>query len=734
MRTWSILCAGALITALALSGCGRGSSSSSVPTPASLSGRLTVLTPGSGETAGFPLPIPLHLPSEQASAEEQASAGERPSAEFVPGEILIKYNEDSHPVSGKFLAPGGEFEVIRSTSLGDGTLRLVRIADPASGSRGDLMKETLMKIAELSSNPRVEYAQPNYIYKPLFVPSDELYPYQWNYPLIKLDHVWDENLVNDVSSITVAVVDTGLARSGPSKTNSNHPDLGITGDNIIDEYDFISDPESSLDGDSIDDDATDPGDDPDGQTSTFHGIHVAGIVGALTHNQEDGAGIGVAGVAGGKNSGARIMVLRALGAGGGTTSDIIEAVKYAAGLENSSESIPRKADIINLSLGSPANDPALEEAVNEAYAEDVLLVAAAGNDGNDTAYYPATYENVISVSAVDIGAEAADYSNYGTGVDLTAPGGSFSYDLNLDGYLDGILSTLVEQEGPDGPYTFNYGYYQGTSMATPHIAGAAALVKQALKAAGKNSSPAKIMDILYSTAIDLGEPGRDDLYGYGLVNVYGAVMEALGEDQGPVLFPEPKKLILEGPNPEGGVLLKNIGGQGPINITDITAESGEAWLSVSPLSGTADESGMEITISVDTDAHPEIMNGSIHTEQLTVRSDGGTETIYVLYSGTGITDEPQNVGTVYAVAVDPDLYEVIGLALTGYDEEYEYTIEDLQPGSYIIGASTDRDGDDIIFEPGEAYGFYPEADSPGILEVGWDDLVGIDFAIMDAPL
>lgn len=148
-----------------------------------------------------------------------------------------------------------------------------------------------MEIGRLNSLTYVEYAEPNYIYRAQFTPNDEYYSRQWHLPLTKIDRVWDDGsltLLNDLSSVTVAVIDTGIVRY-----STVHPDLtGI----FRDEYDFISDSEKSLDGDGPDDDASDTG-------SSYHGTHLSGIIGALTNNFT-----GVAGVAGGNSDGLKVQV------------------------------------------------------------------------------------------------------------------------------------------------------------------------------------------------------------------------------------------------------------------------------------------------------------------------------------------------------------------------------------------------------------------------------------------
>ncbi len=221
------------------------------------------------------------------------------------------------------------------------------------------------------------------------------------------------------------MIDTGVVL--------RHPDLQ---GQLVAGYDFIRDRGNAVDGDGIDRDPDDPGDrsNPDG-SSSFHGTHVAGTVAAATGNS-----LGVAGVA----FGAKVMPLRAVGRFGGSIYDIEQAVRFAAGLPNDSGTVPpRRADVINLSLGSTyadAEDQAVFEAARTA---GVVVVAAAGNSADSERFYPAAYPGVLAVSAVDINKNLAPYSSFGSWVSVAAPGGSTARDVNGDGKPDGVLSTVA---------------------------------------------------------------------------------------------------------------------------------------------------------------------------------------------------------------------------------------------------------------------------------------------------
>ena len=279
---------------------------------------------------------------------------------------------------------------------------------------------------------------------------------QWHYPLINLPEAWDTTVGN--ADVLVAVIDTGIL--------FNHPDLA---GQLVSGYDFVRNPDEALDGDGIDPDPSDPGSSSRGGSESFHGTHVSGTVAARSDNFQ-----GVAGSA----FGARVMPLRALGAGGtGTSYDIGQAVRFAAGLPNDSGTVPdAPADIINLSLGGAPFDQSTQNLYNEVRAAGVIVVAAAGNNASSMPLYPASYNNVISVSAVDAQRRLAAYSNFGSAVDLSAPGGDRGVDLNGDGFPDGILSTSAEIQS-DNTFNYVYSFLDGTSFAAPHVSGVLALMK-----------------------------------------------------------------------------------------------------------------------------------------------------------------------------------------------------------------------------------------------------------------
>ncbi|MDN3578868.1 S8 family peptidase [Chitinimonas viridis] len=300
------------------------------------------------------------------------------------------------------------------------------------------------------NNPDIAYAEPDVINRIMAVPTDPYYSMQWDMyePAggMNVERAW--NITRGEGAV-VAVLDTGVRA---------HPDLVA---NLLPGYDFISNDAAGNDGDGRDADPTDPGDDC-GQGSSWHGTHVAGTVAAVADN-----GIGVAGVA----PAAKVVPVRVLGKCGGSSGDIIDAMVWASG--GTVTGVPDNANparVLNLSLGSAI--PCLNsyrEAVAHVSKLGALVVAAAGNESqNVRSAQPASCPGVLAVSATTRAGGRAYYSNYGSLVSLAGPGGE-TFEAS-----DGILSTF--NEGLSEPGADSYYFYQGTSMAAPHIAGLAALM------------------------------------------------------------------------------------------------------------------------------------------------------------------------------------------------------------------------------------------------------------------
>jgi serine protease len=407
------------------------------------------------------------------------------AAEAVAGELLVGFNAgaNAQQISGIYHAHGlTELEQL----YGSDHVRRVAVPEQAS----DAVTEALGK------NPLVEYAEANYIASTQFTPDDPFYSYQWHlsndtYGGIQIEQAWDVTSGHDA---IVAVLDTGVAYENYSDSTGSYyvaPDLTET--RFVPGYDFINNDSHANDDHS-------------------HGTHVAGTIAQSTDNAR-----GVSGVA--FNS--SVMPVKVLGKdGSGSHSGIANGIKWSA---------DNGANVINLSLGGSSPSQTLEDALAYAHNKGVTIVAAAGNDGQEGVSYPAAYDDyVIAVSATRYDEQIASYSNYGSSIDLAAPGGDTSVDQNGDGYPDGVLQNTFN---PSTQNTSDFGYYffQGTSMAAPHVSGVAALiVSQGV------TDPLQVRDILESSAKDKGPEGVDIYYGHGIVDAAAALALLSDTNSAPV--------------------------------------------------------------------------------------------------------------------------------------------------------------------------------------------------------
>lgn len=424
-------------------------------------------------------------------------------------------------IEGQRLQAGGRagaakpFEVghLRRLSVGGDVVRASRKLDREGA-------EALMR--QLAANPNVEYVEVDQLMRAIYTPNDTNYGQQWGYfeatGGIKANEAWD---ITNGTGVVVAVLDTGYAA---------HTDLAA---NTIAGYDMISDTTAAGDGNGRDNNPADPGDYEGGYPSSWHGTHVAGTVAAVTNN-----GKGVAGTA----WGAKVQHVRVLGRGGGYTSDIVDGITWASG--GTVSGLPANAtpaEVINMSLGGSGSCSAsYQNAINAAVARGTTVVVAAGNSNvNVSGAVPANCQNVIAVAATDRNGARASFSNYGTGIDISAPG-------------VGILSTL--NAGTQGPGAESYAAYDGTSMAAPHVAGVVALMQAH---ATTPKTPAEIESIIKATARAL--PGAcSGGCGAGIINAKAAVDAVNGTTPPPP------------PPPTGGTLTKGV------TVTGLGASTGNS--------------------------------------------------------------------------------------------------------------------------------------------------------------
>ena len=582
-------------------------------------------------------------------------------------------------------------EDLQQKSAGIAGIKLKKEGHPTS-ERNSLRSRTYDAIRRLRLDPEVEYAHSNYRLKARRIPNDSFHPTQWHYNQIALEEAWD--LTTGSDSIIVAVIDTGVI---------SHPDLQTR---TIAGYDFISDPSVAGDGNGRDSDPTDAGDDANGPgIHSYHGTHVAGTIGAVMNN-----GLGVSGV----TWQTKIMPLRVLGKGGGSSLDLAEAIKYAAGLPNLSGTFPpQRAHVVNMSLSACAQNPTERAAVEAARSVGIILVAAAGNNRAGepgcppgSLEFPASYDGVVSVAAVDIQQSPARYSSFGSRIVVAAPGGEMiaGTDVNRDGNPDGVLSTWRNPlNGQD-----SYAFASGTSMAAPHVAGVVGL----MLAVNPALTPLDLDLLLAGThqrttrriTTDLELPGRDDEVGHGLINAAQAVRASLEVVGGPP--PTASILTVSATQLNFDTMLDTLNfsavnaGSGALYINSVTDDV--PWLTLTPASGNAP---LSLRARVDRSALPT----GTHTGRITIASNASQNpdatldvTIKVSAVGAG------NVGTIFVLVLNPQSFVSVGQAETSVGQGYGFAIPAIPPEAYFVIAGTDRDDNGFICEEEDACGVYPD--------------------------
>ncbi|MBX7212537.1 MAG: S8 family serine peptidase [Thermoflexales bacterium] len=397
-----------------------------------------------------------------------------------------------------------------------GGAHVVRIAQRVPIEEAEALA---LRIRAESAALGIDSVEPDRMLRATFTPNDPMFAQQWHLQIpggnagmgANLPGAWD--ITTGDASTVMALIDTGVRK--------DHPDLA---GRFLEGYDFVSDAEVGNDGNGRDSDPSDPGDwvtaaenatpgSPyfgcGAADSSWHGTHVAGIMGATGNNN-----VGVAGA----NWKAKLLPIRVLGKCGGYTSDIIDALRWAAG--GSVPEVPANrtpARVINLSLGGTGPCAgAMAAAVAEVVAAGAVIVVAAGNSNDNVAgETPGNCPGVIAVGASDHRGERAPYSNYGSRVTISAPGGN----TRDGGSARGILSTL--NAGKTTPGAASYAAYQGTSMATPLVAGIVGL----MLAANPALTPDQVTAVLRETATPFPSASgcTTSLCGAGIVNAAAAV-------------------------------------------------------------------------------------------------------------------------------------------------------------------------------------------------------------------
>jgi serine protease len=438
-----------------------------------------------------------------AAALALAAAPTASAAHFVPGRVIVGY---------KFGLSHGQRASVAKAARVVGGGRLPEGARIVRTRPGETVAQAIKR---LRKDPRVRYAVPNYVaHATGFVPNDpgvggaatDWTQLQWNFvgPYgVDAPDAWQQAISDGVDGgrgVTVAVLDTGVAYENYKRFRRD-PDLYAT--RFVHPYDFVDHDKHAND-------------------ENGHGTHVTGTIAQKTNND-----IGLTGLAYGVN----IMPVRVLDAHGeGDAGAIARAIRYAA---------REHAQVINMSLEfdssiTASQIPDIVSAIRYAHSKGVVVVGAAGNAAESAVAYPARTNYVISVGGTTEHGCQADYSNSGSGLDVVAPGGGD--DAPLDGDPLDIQNCHPDERGRDiYQVTFTrdvrtFGIpsnYEGTSMACPHVSAIAALIIASGILGTHHPSPQAVENRIKQTATDLGPPGVDHRYGYGLVNAYAAINPAI---------------------------------------------------------------------------------------------------------------------------------------------------------------------------------------------------------------
>ncbi|HEY4091861.1 MAG TPA: S8 family serine peptidase [Luteibacter sp.] len=605
-----------------------------------------------------------------AAAPASFAAGAAPHATFNVSTLrtqgsydrfIVKYRDGTTQRTNAAAATQAVSAALSRTAATSSSLRAGKAAMPVAsyarklGTGADLVRvsrkltasEADALIRQIASDPAVAHVQadvmmqkvrdiPAAAVSPVVVDDPYYQRYQWHFraPDGTAEKIGSDassyankggsNVANawnlsDGTGVTVAVLDTGI---------TNHPDIDLS---LADAgYDFIID--SYVSGRATDGRVSggwDLGDwttedkylasnNPNGcvdannpaEDSSWHGTHVSGNVAELTNNTTGMAGIAYK---------AKVLPVRVLGHCGGYSSDIADAIVWASG--GHVDGVPDNthvAQVINMSLGGEgkcSDDDVTADAISGAISRGTTVVVAAGNENDDTANYsPSSCPGVIAVASNGITGKRAYYSNYGTGVTLSAPGGGvYANDASSGTVVSAGFSWSAINDGTHEPTTADYGGMAGTSQATPHVTGTVALMLAAVKGASlPTPTPAQIKTLLTSTAHAFPST-PDKVIGAGIVDAYAAVNKALGNDTGPG---EPDVTALT-----NGTSVK-ASGDGSAKVFSIEVPSGARTLVFTTSGGTGD-----VSIAVK--------NGTAGSETTSAKKATNNETVTVARPASG---------------------------------------------------------------------------------------------------
>ena len=542
------------------------------------------------------------------ASREQLQGGERfhTAAALPAGLLEARLQKAQQLAAGR----GMQMRLVRQAGSGAHVLKLNRRLSVAE------MRAFGEQLRQADSS--IEYVEPDRRMHVMFVPNDSSYASQWDLGNtgsgIRAPAAWD---LATGTGVVVAVIDTGI-----------RPHADLSGQTVAG-YDMIIDTAVSNDGTARDGDPSDPGDwtaagecgtGSTASNSSWHGTHVAGTIAAKTNNSA-----GIAGIA----FNAKVQAVRALGKCGGYTSDIADGIIWASG--GTVSGVPANATpakVINMSLGGAgACDTTTQNAINGARARGTSVIVAAGNENqNASNSSPANCAGVVTVAAVDRNGARAYYSNYGANVTLAAPGGDTRSSAS-----NGILSTL--NAGTTSPGADSYAYYQGTSMATPHVAGVAAL----LYSAKPSATPDEIKTALTSSSRAF--TGTCSQCGAGMLDAEAAVRAITGGT-----LPSASEIESNNTTASANVVNSPLIVNGSIaSTTDtdyfkVTLPAGKTLTATLNATSTANDFDLTLRNSAGTSIATSV-NGAGAADTITYANGGSASiTLYVQvvrYSGTG---------------------------------------------------------------------------------------------------
>ncbi|MCK2151044.1 S8 family serine peptidase [Marinobacter alexandrii] len=656
-----------------------------------------------------PTPM-LYVLSTAVNASGQAKSFDWPAHEFVEGEAIVALEASPDPVSAQAMM--AQASMLATQELAPGLWRVKAPVQVMATSGQSAQVATLDWIRTLKQQPGVESATPNYRMTTMMTPVDEpLYgAQQWHYGLLNGPTAW-QLAPQAGANVTVAVMDTGLYRAS---SGDWHQDINA---NVISPLpseassgsgtDFVSEQFDNDGQPGPDDNPADPGNSVGG--SVYHGTHVAGTVAAVVNNNGGG---GVA-----FNS--TLLPVRVLGDGGsGSSADLLAALQWVAGPPSGQP----LADIVNLSLGGLPFIQSMQDAISTATNRGVIFVAAAGNSSTRTESYPAAFEDVFAVSAVDGAGALASYSNFGTWVDLAAPGGDASRDGNGDGRGDVVVSTSVIN-GTEETYIG----LQGTSMAAPHVSGVLALMKGENAALDYEDINGFLMagDL---TVADCGSQNcpKTEQFGWGLLDASKAASAAQATPIRDLLTATPAVVSLSSEGARTANVELEVYGDNPSTVTINSVSPPPAWLSIDSAPASTDSgTSFDISVSLNLEAlEPGVSERT--TIEVEYQGDSQVRTLEIPVVGQQVTDQQaRDAGRHFVLLVSPEpdgnfFTTEAQTNVVAENGQYRFVFEpddgvppkelnEVSPGNYILVAGSDLDNDGLICHGGEACAEYPVA-------------------------